>query len=66
MPAHAGVCERPRNTRSFLEDPFSISILIEHGGSGSGSAAPIAKKVIKKVLERHSLRESYRDKWENI
>ena len=33
-------------------------LLVEHGGSGSKSAAPIAKKVIKKVLERHSLRES--------
>ncbi len=50
----------------YHEPRYSISILIEHGGSGSGSAAPIAKKVIKKVLERHSLRESYRDKWENI
>ena len=29
-------------------DPrYSISVLIEHGGSGSKSAAPIAKKVIK-------------------
>jgi len=50
----------------YHEPRYSISILIEHGGSGSGSAAPIAKKVIKKVLERHSLRESYRDRWENI
>ena len=50
----------------YHEPRYSISVLVEHGGSGSGSAAPIAKKVIKKVLERHSLRESYRDKWENI
>ncbi len=50
----------------YHEPRYSISILIEHGGSGSGSAAPIAKKVIKKVLERHSLRESYRDKWDSI
>ncbi len=37
---------------------YAISVVVEHGGSGSSSAAPIAKKVIKKVLERHELRES--------
>ena len=43
------------------KDPrYAISVVIEHGGSGSKSAAPIAKKVIKKVLERHPLRESTR------
>ncbi len=42
-----------------VSDPkYAISVVVEHGGSGSKSAAPIAKKVIKKVLERHSLRES--------
>ena len=38
---------------------YSLSIVIEHGGSGSSGAAPIAKKVIKKVLERHKLRSKY-------
>ena len=38
---------------------YAISIVVEHGGSGSASAAPIAKKVIKKVLERHKLRKKY-------
>ena len=37
---------------------YAISVLVEHGGSGSSAAAPIAKKVIKRVLERHSLRQS--------
>ena len=42
-----------------VEDPkYAISVVVEHGGSGSKAAAPIAKKVIKKVLERHSLRQS--------
>jgi penicillin-binding protein 2 len=42
-----------------VNDPkYAISVVVEHGGSGSKAAAPIAKKVIKKVLERHSLRES--------
>ena len=41
------------------KDPrYAISVVIEHGGSGSKTAAPIAKKVIKKVLDRHPLRES--------
>ena len=41
------------------KDPrYAISVLVEHGGSGSSAAAPIAKKVIKKVIERHDLRIS--------
>ena len=32
-----------------VRDPkYAISVVVEHGGSGSSSAAPIAKKVIKK------------------
>ncbi len=38
---------------------YSITIIIEHGGSGSSGAAPIAKKIIKRVLERHELRRKY-------
>ena len=38
---------------------YAISIVIEHGGTGSSGAAPIAKKVIKKVLDRHQLRKKY-------
>ena len=41
------------------DDPkYAISVIVEHGGSGSSAAAPIAKKVIKKVLERDDLRSS--------
>ena len=36
---------------------YSISILVEHGGSGSATAAPIAKKLFKVVIDRHELRE---------
>ncbi len=39
---------------------YSISVLIEHGGSGSKAAAPLAKKVIKKIIDRHQLREQIR------
>ena len=43
-----------------VKDPkYAISVLVEHGGSGSSSAAPIAKEIIKKVLERDQLRTSY-------
>ncbi len=45
----------------YKEPRYAISVLVEHGGSGSKSAAPIAKQVIKKVLEKHKLRESLRD-----
>ena len=36
---------------------YSISIVIEHGGTGSSGAAPLAKKLIKKIIDRHSLRQ---------
>ncbi len=38
---------------------YAISVIIEHGGSGSTGAAPIAKRVIKKLLDRHKLRKKY-------
>ena len=38
---------------------YSISVIVEHGGSGSSGAAPIAKKMIKKIMERHKLRQKY-------
>ena len=34
-----------------------LSIVIEHGGSGSSTAAPIAKKLFKLIIDRHELRE---------
>ena len=41
------------------EPRYAISVLVEHGGSGSKAAAPIAKKIIKKVLENHEKRSSF-------
>jgi len=38
---------------------YAFSIVIEHGGTGSSAAAPIAKKIIKKVLDRQKLRKKY-------
>ncbi len=42
----------------YKNPQYAISVLVEHGGSGGKTAAPIAKKVIKKVLERHELRRN--------
>jgi len=41
---------------------YALSILIEHGGSGSIAAAPIAKKLFKLIIDRHDLREKFRKK----
>jgi penicillin-binding protein 2 len=41
---------------------YAISVLVEHGGSGSSAAAPLAKKVIKKVLERDKIRKIFNNK----
>ena len=36
---------------------YALSIVIEHGGSGSSAAAPIARKLFKLIVDRHELRE---------
>ena len=41
----------------YKNPKYAISVVVEHGGSGGSTAAPIAKKVIKKVIERHNLRK---------
>ena len=43
------------------KDPnYAISIVIEHGGSGSSIAAPIAKKIVKVLIDRHKDRQLYK------
>ena len=39
---------------------YAVSIIVEHGGSGSAVAAPIAKKLFKIIIDRHELREKIR------
>jgi len=39
---------------------YAVSIIVEHGGSGSITAAPIAKKLFKFIIDRHELREQTR------
>jgi penicillin-binding protein 2 len=41
---------------------YALSIIVEHGGSGSSTAAPIAKKLFKLIIDRHELREQSRNK----
>jgi penicillin-binding protein 2 len=36
---------------------YSVSIIVEHGGSGSKAAAPIAKELFKLIIDRDGLRE---------
>jgi len=45
------------------ENPrYALSILVEHGGNGSTTAAPMAKELFKLIIDRHSLRESIYNK----
>ena len=41
----------------YTKPRYAISVLVEHGGSGSKTAAPIAKKLFKLVIDRHEIRE---------
>ena len=41
---------------------YALSILVEHGGSGSTTAAPMAKKLFKLIIDRHEEREKARSK----
>ena len=41
---------------------YAMSIIVEHGGSGSSTAAPMAKKLFKLVIDRHKLRETFKKK----
>ena len=36
---------------------YALSIIVEHGGSGSKAAAPMAKKLFKLIIDRNELRE---------
>ncbi len=41
---------------------YSISILIEHGGSGGSVAAPLANQLFKKIIDRHTIRKNFESK----
>ena len=41
----------------YVNPRYALSIIVEHGGSGSRAAAPIAKKLFKLIIDRHDLRK---------
>ncbi len=41
----------------YVKPQYAMSILIEHGGSGSVAAAPIAKELFKAVIDRDFTRQ---------
>ena len=41
----------------YKKPKYALSIIIEHGGSGSRAAAPIAKKLFKLIVDRNKIRE---------
>ena len=41
----------------YKKPRYAVSIVVEHGGSGSAVAAPMAKKLFKLLIDRHDLRE---------
>ncbi len=41
---------------------YALSVIVEHGGSGSSTAAPMAKKLFKSIIDRHKMRVSTNNK----
>ena len=41
---------------------YALSIIVEHGGNGSTTAAPMATKLFKLIIDRHKIRESLSNK----
>ena len=41
----------------YVNPRYALSIIVEHGGSGSKAAAPIAKELFKLIIDRDALRE---------
>ena len=48
----------------FKNPRYALSIIVEHGGSGSATAAPMAKKLFKLIIDRHEFREKIRNQKE--
>ena len=41
---------------------YALSIIVEHGGNGSTTAAPMSKKLFKLIIDRHEIRQSLSEK----
>ncbi len=42
----------------YKNPDYALSIIVEHGGSGSTTAAPMATKLFKLIVDRHQLRKN--------
>ena len=41
----------------YVNPRYALSIIVEHGGSGSKTAAPMAKELFKLIIDRDELRK---------
>ena len=41
----------------YINPRYALSIIVEHGGSGSKTAAPMAKKLFKLIIDRDEIRK---------
>ncbi len=46
----------------YVNPRYALSIVVEHGGNGSTTAAPMAKKLFKLIIDRHEMRQSINEK----
>ncbi len=46
----------------YVNPRYALSIVVEHGGNGSTTAAPMAKKLFKLIVDRHEMRQSINEK----
>ena len=45
----------------YIDPRYALSIIVEHGGSGSRTAAPIAKELFKLIVDRNDLRNKQKN-----
>ena len=45
----------------YINPRYALSIIVEHGGSGSRTAAPIAKELFKLIIDRDDLRNKQKN-----
>ena len=45
----------------YINPRYALSIIVEHGGSGSRTAAPIAKELFKLIIDRNNLRNKQKN-----
>tara|TARA_B100000902_G_C27171116_1_gene843859 strand:- start:639 stop:1127 length:489 start_codon:yes stop_codon:yes gene_type:complete len=46
----------------YINPRYAVSVIVEHGGNGSTTAAPMAKKLFKLIVDRHKMRQLINNK----